>query len=418
MMSPAHRLADVLRQRPARRRLGLGVSSMRVSAVVMDRERIIWAANHVREEATPLRETIRALLAEYPGKGFAHRWARPRVTVAIGAAAAQLKRVSGISDAASSEGLPRDHLSRFFLVNGVPVSPSGIRWVDAHTGWVAAVDAPVITEVRDGCRDGHWRLHGVVPTAVALERAVEESRFAVADGDIVTDISFAGGRLDSARRIMRSGGADLRQPRLVSALRALGESGSVVADAFGAAHIAKDEPLAISDDAGAARAAPSRARTLRAGSACVLAIIMATFAPAFLAARQGAAARVRLVALGPQLRATLDSQRLLARTTAALASFTAFEQSRQPVTILLSDITRALPAKSALLEFQVDSSGAGTLVALAPRAAQVVGALERVPGVTSPAIVGPVTQDAVGGHSLDRVTVRFVLVPSSQRAVR
>jgi hypothetical protein len=240
----------------------------------------------------------------------------------------------------------------------------------------------------------------------------------VADGDIVTDISFAGGRLDSARRIMRSGGADLRQPRLVSALRALGESGSVVADAFGAAHIAKDEPLAISDDAGAARAAPSRARTLRAGSACVLAIIMATFAPAFLAARQGAAARVRLVALGPQLRATLDSQRLLARTTAALASFTAFEQSRQPVTILLSDITRALPAESALLEFQVDSSGAGTLVALAPRAAQVVGALERVPGVTSPAIVGPVTQDAVGGHSLDRVTVRFVLVPSSQRAVR
>ena len=418
MMSPAHRLADVLRQRPARRCLGLGVSSMRVSAVVMDRERIIWAANHVREEATPLRETIRALLAEYPGKGFAHRWARPRVTVAIGAAAAQLKRVSGISDAASSEGLPRDHLSRFFLVNGVPVSPSGIRWVDAHTGWVAAVDAPVITEVRDGCRDGHWRLHGVVPTAVALERAVEESRFAVADGDIVTDISFAGGRLDSARRIMRSGGADLRQPRLVSALRALGESGSVVADAFGAAHIAKDEPLAISDDAGAARAAPSRARTLRAGSACVLAIIMATFAPAFLAARQGAAARVRLVALGPQLRATLDSQRLLARTTAALASFTAFEQSRQPVTILLSDITRALPAESALLEFQVDSSGAGTLVALAPRAAQVVGALERVPGVTSPAIVGPVTQDAVGGHSLDRVTVRFVLVPSSQRAVR
>ncbi len=418
MMSPAHRLADVLRQRPARRRLGLGVSSMRVSAVVMDRERIIWAANHVRVEATPLRETIRALLAEYPGKGFAHRWARPRVTVAIGAAAAQLKRVSGISDAASSEGLPRDHLSRFFLVNGVPVSPSGIRWVDAHTGWVAAVDAPVITEVRDGCRDGHWRLHGVVPTAVALERAVEESRFAVADGDIVTDISFAGGRLDSARRIMRSGGADLRQPRLVSALRALGESGSVVADAFGAAHIAKDEPLAISDDAGAARAAPSRARTLRAGSACVLAIIMATFAPAFLAARQGAAARVRVVALGPQLRATLDSQRLLARTTAALASFTAFEQSRQPVTILLSDITRALPAESALLEFQVDSSGAGTLVALAPRAAQVVGALERVPGVTSPAIVGPVTQDAVGGHSLDRVTVRFVLVPSSQRAVR
>ena len=418
MMSPAHRLADVLRQRPARRRLGLGVSSMRVSAVVMDRERIIWAANHVREEATPLRETIRALLAEYPGKGFAHRWARPRVTVAIGAAAAQLKRVSGISDAASSEGLPRDHLSRFFLVNGVPVSPSGIRWVDAHTGWVAAVDAPVITEVRDGCRDGHWRLHGVVPTAVALERAVEESRFAVADGDIVTDISFAGGRLDSARRIMRSGGADLRQPRLVSALRALGESGSVVADAFGAAHIAKDEPLAIPDEAGAARAAPSRARTLRAGSACVLAIIMATFAPAFLAARQGAAARVRLVALGPQLRATLDSQRLLARTTAALASFTAFEQSRQPVTILLSDITRALPAESALLEFQVDSSGAGTLVALAPRAAQVVGALERVPGVTSPAIVGPVTQDAVGGHSLDRVTVRFVLVPSSQRAVR
>ena len=418
MMSPARRLTDVLSQRPARRRLGLGVSSTRVSAVVMDRERIVWAANRAREEATPLRETIRALLAEYPDKGFARRWTRPRVIVAIGAATAQLKRVAGIPDAASSGALPRDHLSRFFLVNGVPVSPSGIRWVDANTGWVAAVDAPVITEVREGCREGHWRLHAVVPTAVALERAVEESRIAVADGDIVMDISFAGGRLDSVRRIMRPGGAGLQEPRLVPALRALGESGSIVADAYGAAHIAKDEPLAISDDAGAARVAPSRARTLRAASACVLAIITAMFAPVFLAARQGAAARTRLAALSPQLRATLDSQRLLARTTAALASFTAFEQSRQPVTILLADITRALPAGSALLEFQVDSSGAGALVALAPRAAQVVDALERVPGVTSPAIAGPVTQDAVGGHSLDRVTVRFSLIPSSQRALR
>jgi len=418
MMTPAHRLADLLSQRPRRRRLGLGVSSTRVSAVVIDRERIVWAANRAREQATPLRETIRALLAEYPNNRFARRWTRPRVIVAIGAATAQLKRVSGILDAANPATLERDQLSRFFLVNGVPVSPSGIRWVDANTGWVAAVDAPVITEVREGCRDGHCRLHAVVPTAVALERAVEESQIAVADGDILTDICFADGRLHSVRRTLCSGGATAQEPRLVPALRALGESGSIVADAYGAAHIAKDEPLAVSDDASAARAAPSRVRTVRAASACVLAIMIAMLAPPFLAAHQGAAARERLLALIPQLRAATDTQRLLARTTAALASFTAFEQSRQPVTILLADVTRALPAESVLLEFQVDSSGAGTLVALAPRAAQVVDALERVPGVTSPAIVGPVTQDAVGGHSLDRVTVRFTLVPSSQRPAR
>ena len=50
---------------------------------------------------------------------------------------------------------------------------------------------------------------------------------------------------------------------------------------------------------------------------------------------------------------------------------------------------------------------ASTLVALAPRAAPVLTALERVRGIDGAEIVGPVTREVVGTETVERLSVRF-----------
>ncbi|MGH7719649.1 MAG: hypothetical protein ACREON_12500, partial [Gemmatimonadaceae bacterium] len=78
------------------------------------------------------------------------------------------------------------------------------------------------------------------------------------------------------------------------------------------------------------------------------------------------------------------------------------------LTLLMADLTRALPEGSALVAFRSDSA-AGSIVALAPRAAAVLTAMEHVPGVVGPEIFGPVTREVVKEKELERVTVRFRL---------
>ncbi|MGH7649038.1 MAG: hypothetical protein ACREND_13040, partial [Gemmatimonadaceae bacterium] len=56
--------------------------------------------------------------------------------------------------------------------------------------------------------------------------------------------------------------------------------------------------------------------------------------------------------------------------------------------------------------------GLGNVVALAPHAAAVIDAVERMPGLTSPVIIGPVTKENVGGRNVERVTVQFRLMPA------
>jgi hypothetical protein len=101
-------------------------------------------------------------------------------------------------------------------------------------------------------------------------------------------------------------------------------------------------------------------------------------------------------------------ERELRRTTATLGEVAAFDGGRRSATLLLADLTRALPDSSAIAAIRVDTAG-GTLVALTPRAATVLSGIERVPGIVAPEIPGPVTREAVRGRELERLTVRFRL---------
>lgn len=100
------------------------------------------------------------------------------------------------------------------------------------------------------------------------------------------------------------------------------------------------------------------------------------------------------------------AEREVKKVSDALGEVAAFDASRNSTTRALADLTRALPEESALVTLRL-AGESGSLVALAPRAAAVLGALENVRGVESAEIVGPVTREVVAGKAIERLTVRF-----------
>ena len=117
-------------------------------------------------------------------------------------------------------------------------------------------------------------------------------------------------------------------------------------------------------------------------------------------------------------------QRNLAKVSAALVEVERFAGARRSPTLLLAGLARAMPQGSALTTLRMETAADTAsvfLTLLAPRAAPVLGAIERLPGVASAQIVGPVTREVVvaGGAAgpsaveratLERMTVRFRLV--------
>jgi hypothetical protein len=151
------------------------------------------------------------------------------------------------------------------------------------------------------------------------------------------------------------------------------------------------------------------------GAICVIAIVLALLAPLVASMRVERSARAHDAAVHSLVRRADGDARALANATEALATLASFTQSRRSFTLLLAQLTRALPEGTALLAFQIDSAGTGSIAALGPHASAVVDAVERVPGLVSPEIVGAVIRESAAGKQLDRVTVRFHLVPDGER---
>jgi hypothetical protein len=132
--------------------------------------------------------------------------------------------------------------------------------------------------------------------------------------------------------------------------------------------------------------------------------------PALRAKDEADAAAARLAVMQPQRTAAATAQRELARATTALAEVGRFGQRRASPTRLLADLSRALPPGAAVVVFHADTAG-GSVVAVAPRAAAILTALQKMEGVSSPEITGPVTREMMGGVEVERVSVRFRLDP-------
>ncbi len=401
--------------------VGVGISADSVRAVGVAGDAVRWAIELERSEGEPLGDTLGALLERAP----LARWPGARITVAIGPSAVQVKRLTALpplTDGAAVEAVVREGAGRFFLRNGVQLLTSGVRLEKPGTAWAAAYDARVVEEVERTCGSMGRRitLRAIVPAAVALGYAVasgrEGARLVWRDGDVHTMLVFDTGTLASIRRRPTYGdeGGESENEReetsLSAALHALGERAFAFADAYGAARIPRGEPLSAPlGGASATSGTPprlARRKLAIATTACLLSGTVALLGPGLVAAHSAHQSRARLASIEKELRQAERAERELALVSDALGEVADFEGSRRSATMLLANIARALPKGAALVAFHADTAG-GTLVALSQRAALIMTALEKVKGIASPEIVGPVTREMAGSSDVERVTVRF-----------
>lgn len=104
-------------------------------------------------------------------------------------------------------------------------------------------------------------------------------------------------------------------------------------------------------------------------------------------------------------------------TLSILSDINAFEADRRSVLIFLDQLTKVLPAQSALTTLRIDSLGIEVGL-LSHQISGVLGVLEDISGVSSPKIIGPVSKDLREGEELERANVRFSYSPGSSAGAR
>jgi len=428
--------------------LGLGVATDHVSVVCAQGTAILWAETRPRMPDEPLAETLRSALDTVPAArpqdappGQRHRrglprrrwtaWHRGPITVALGPAAVQVKRLTGLpplDDPGALTALVRENVQRFFLRNGVPLVTSSVRVASPGVAWAAAFEAPVVEELACACSAAGLGRIRIVPTVVALPRILTGSHARWTDGACRMALDFDGQELDDVRRVDGTTASVDAAPPLASALAALGRRAVLVADAYAATQVPRARLFAWGDSVVAASllalaprapsemVAPPVWRLAMVAGAFLLAACWALLAGGLANAHMAHQAGAARMAHVYSTHALADSAAVLTRVTATLQAVVAFDAERPPVTLLLTYLTRALPEHAALVAFELDSAGTGTLVAIAPDAQQIVDAVERVPGLASPRIVGPVTPETANGQALERVSLRFQVLPALEPA--
>ncbi|HEY2849478.1 MAG TPA: hypothetical protein VGI97_06345 [Gemmatimonadaceae bacterium] len=348
-------------------RIGVSIDPDVIRVAVMRGGKVVWAGESVVRDPVALSGEIAALLASAPRS----RWRNRSVIGAIGANAAQLKRIGGLPAAAPDRVLSdavRLNAPRFFLTHGAPLLTSNVVRRDAEL-WCAAADESVVAALAEACSTARVRFRGCVPS-----------------------IAMAG------------------------SATALGAEGARFAEAYRAAVEGSRSPFLIDPGAGL-RAARRRTRVralLAAGVVVVLAGIL--LGPAIGAIIRERAATARLRTLAAQAAAPLAAIREVSSAAAVVRRVDAFASSRRSAVALLGSLSQVLPESTAIVSFHMDSTG-GTLVALTPIGNTIIPDLSRAVGVVSAEITGAVTREAIAGVPVQRLVTTFRFVrPSKAKA--
>lgn len=393
-----------------RRRLGLGIGRDHVSAVLLVGSSVRWAGSREREPGLSLGEALRPLLAECPRRGLLPI----SVTAAFGPSISQLKCLTELPPIGAARALTamvQENVGRFFLRNGVPLTVSGALVETPRRVWIAAFDTPVIDEAAAVCREAGLCLRYIVPSGIALRRTTRDVSTTFTDGDVQLNITFGSAAPAFVRRTPLDGAADCSS-RPIDELAALQVSVPHALDAAGAALTKHSDAMLALVPAPAPPEATRRAALRRSAAVCALALVVTIVSPGIATSIAVRRDRASQAAISAVARVAERDANDLAATSTALRALSDLGASRRSMTLLLAEVTRGLPDSTTLVAFQVDSSGSGNMVALAPHAAAVIDAVERMPSLSSPSIIGPVTRESVGGRNLERVTVQFRLLPA------
>jgi hypothetical protein len=139
------------------------------------------------------------------------------------------------------------------------------------------------------------------------------------------------------------------------------------------------------------------------------------FVPTFVSIHAEQSARTTIAALAQERGSVLRAQRELNGTAAAIGRIADFDRQRTSATLLLAQLSDALPTGSALTTVKMDSTG-GLVIGLGPHASDIVRAIGTIPGLTHVEILGSVTREMTSSAAMERVTVRFSGRPEQSRA--
>jgi hypothetical protein len=205
-------------------------------------------------------------------------------------------------------------------------------------------------------------------------------------------------------------------------LRELGDDALRYADAYAAARGGGANRLAV-HPCGERRRRYAR-RLAVAGSAFIVALAFAAMAPTLAAMHVQRTTSLRSARLSTAAASAHLVERAVADSARLLARFVAFHRTAPSRTLLLATLSCVIEEPAMFLSLRLEPSG-GTLTALAPSAADLLGMLEKVPEIASPMIVGSVTPESqpsatpamamppgvaaspAADRSLERVTVGF-----------
>jgi len=273
--------------------------------------------------------------------------------------------------------------------------------------WAGVIDEPIVRAVNSACRSHRLVLRAVTPTVAVLGGTLLDDQIAWLDGDVLAEVSISKTELREVRRLSRVRGAPAIPLRPTAALNTLGAEAARFADAYGAALLGGNSTLAIRERAGSVTANPlGHVRIAIATTALILAITSA-FAVPFVASRRDVRhLETRLQELAPSRRAGLSASHALSQVSSAIEEVRVLAEGHPSMTLFLRDLTRALPQQSAITAIRTDSAGA-TIVALTPRASDLLRRLEQTPGLVAPQIIGPVTREPGVTEEVERVTIRL-----------
>lgn len=402
--------------------IGLGIGSQSLRAVGVSGSTVRWKTELQREDGDSLEEALSTLFARCPLQQQPRvPWMRPQVVAAVGPSLVQVKRLSGLpllQDPVALSAVIREGAGRFFLKNGVPLRTSDVSVTEPGTAWAAAFEAPVVEQLQRVCADAGLTLRAIVPAAITLGQVAPDGELTWTDGCVQAELTYREHELASIRQLRASGDSErLEAVQPLSphaALESLGDNAMHYADAYGAARVEFGARLVLSASSASRVGASSRTRLRIAATALCVSVVAALLLPPLLAVRSAASARARLTLIAPEVRKARRIERELGQVSSTLERVSEFAAERRSVTALLERITAALPDHAAIVTLELDSAR-GTMVALAPRASQVTDALERVSGVASPQVVGPITPVTTRVGVVERVTVRFWLEEHAQR---
>jgi hypothetical protein len=325
-----------------------------------------------------------------------------------------LPGLPSLSDPHLLRNIVQGNLPRFFRQNGVPLALSSIRVDGIGDAWAAVVEQRLLASIQRACERAKFKLAIVVPSLTARGLAthsassggLQSHTVEMSDGATRYLLTYDRQRLTTIARatgpVPTPGDSELQGGERQIVTADLSYDGAIGAARSGKSAIAwrdlRTPTVLVS--------VRSRAAAFLAVASTGLAVLFAQGASASLAARD---ARVQLRTHASQQGMAIATVDTLRHVTEALNELAEFAAARRPVTRVLAHLTDALPAASAIIAAQVDTTGA-SLTVITPSAVQLVGRLSHDPDVAGVEIIGPVARESVQSPSSHAVQLERVIV--------